>query len=237
LTILIFGATGGVGANLARRLTQSGHTVHLSGRDESRLQALAEELSSPATAGDILDEGVVEDVVAAAAGAPLTGLVYAVGSITLKPIGRTTDDDMLRDFSLNALGAARAIRAALPALKQADSPSIVLFSTVAASRGFASHTSIAMAKGAVEGLTRTLAAELSPRIRVNCIAPSLTRTPLTASLLASEKAEDSLARAHPMNRIGEADDIAAMAAFLLSDQSGWITGQSLAVDGGRSTLA
>lgn len=236
MTILIFGATGGVGANLARRLTRSGRTVHLSGRDEERLQALAEELSGPATAGDILDDGVVEDVVAAA-GTPLTGLVYAVGSITLKPIGRTTDDDMLRDFSLNALGAARAIRAALPALKQADTPSIVLFSTVAASLGFASHASIAMAKGAVEGLTRTLAAELSPRIRVNCIAPSLTRTPLTASLLASEKAEDSLARAHPMNRIGEADDIAAMAAFLLSDQSGWITGQSLAVDGGRSTLA
>jgi NAD(P)-dependent dehydrogenase (short-subunit alcohol dehydrogenase family) len=157
--------------------------------------------------------------------------------VTLKPLGRTSDAEMLRDFELNALGAARAVRSALPALKRATSASVVLFSTVAAGRGFAFHSSIAMAKGAIEGLTRSLAAELAPRIRVNCIAPSLTRTPLTASLVATDQAQGAMARVHPLQRIGEADDIAAMSAFLLSDQASWITGQVLAVDGGRSTLA
>lgn len=236
MTILIFGASGGIGSALARRLVGQGTKVHLSGRDAARLEALGAALSAPTTLADVLVEGDIERVMAAA-GEPITGLVYAVGSVTLKPIGRTSDEDILRDFQLNALGAARAVRAVLPALKRAGGGSIVLFSSVAANRGFAFHSSIAMAKGAVEALTRTLAAELAPRIRVNCIAPSLTRTPLTAGLVATEQAEAALARAHALQRIGEADDIAAMAAFLLSDQAGWMTGQVVGIDGGRSTLA
>lgn len=144
---------------------------------------------------------------------------------------------MMRDFQVNALAAARAIRSALPALKRAKTASIVLYSTIAAGRGFAFHSSIAMAKGAVEALTRSLAAELAPHIRVNCIAPSLTRTSLRAGLIATDQAEAAMARSHPLQRIGDVADVAAMTEFLLSEQASWITGQVFAVDGGRSTLA
>lgn len=236
MVVLIFGATGGVGSAVARQLVAEGTSVYLSGRDESRLRSLGEALSSATSPADALADGALERVVADA-GEQIEGMVYAVGSVTLKPLGRTTDADMLHDFQLNALGAARAVRAALPALKRAGNASVVLFSTVAAGRGFAFHSSIAMAKGAVEALTRSLAAELAPRIRVNCIAPSLTRTSLTAALVATEQAEAAMARAHPLQRIGDVDDIAAMTAFLLSERASWITGQVFAVDGGRSTLA
>lgn len=236
MVVLIFGATGGVGSAIARRLAGQGIKLHLSGRDEGKLHALGMELSSSTSRADVLEDGAFDKVVSEA-GDRIEGLVYAVGSVTLKPLGRTSDADILRDFELNALGAARAVRSALPALKRAAGASVVLFSTVAAGRGFAFHSSIAMAKGAVEALTRSLAAELAPSIRVNCIAPSLTRTPLTAGLIATDQAQAAMARAHPMHRIGEADDVAAMSAFLLSDQSSWTTGQVFAVDGGRSTLA
>ena len=147
------------------------------------------------------------------------------------------DDDLLHDFRVNAMGAAQAIRAALPALKAAEQASVVLFSSVAAGHGFASHASIAMAKGAVEALTRSMAAELAPKVRVNWVAPSLTRTPLSAPLLATEQMSALLAQLHPLQRLGEIDDIVSAAAFLLSDKAGWMTGQVIAVDGGRSTLA
>lgn len=236
MVVLIFGATGGVGSALARRLSEQGVELHLSGRDVDRLQALGRALSCPVSQADVLEEGAVDRVVSEA-GDPIEGLVYSVGSVTLKPLGRISDADMLRDFRLNALGAASAVRSALPALKRSGSASVVLFSTVAAGRGFAFHGSVAMAKGAVEALTRSLAAELSPAIRVNCIAPSLTRTSLTAGLIATDSAAAAMARAHPLQRVGEPEDIAATAAFLLSDQASWITGQVFGVDGGRSTLA
>ncbi|WP_417309773.1 SDR family NAD(P)-dependent oxidoreductase [Devosia sp.] len=236
MTVLIFGATGGIGAALARRLATGGTKLHLAGRNGEKLAALGKELNAGTTVGDVLDDAHLSQAVADA-GTPLTGLVYAVGSITLKPLGRTTDEDFLADYRLNALGAAQAIRAALPALKASEQASIVLFSSVAAARGFASHASIAMAKGAVEALTRAMAAELAPKIRVNCVAPSLTRTPLAAALTATDQMAAALAQAHPLQRLGEADDIAAMAELLLSERAGWITGQVLGVDGGRSTLA
>ncbi len=236
MTTMIYGATGAIGGAIARNLVASGNTVHLVGRNAERLQSLASELGSGATVGDILDPEVFARAVADA-GAPLQGLVYAVGSIALKPLGRTSDEDMMQDFRLNALGAAQAIRAALPALKASEQASILLFSSVAAGLGFASHASIAMAKGAVEALTRSAAAELAPKIRVNCIAPSLTRTPLSEHLTASEQMSASLAQMHPLQRLGEVDDIVGLAELLLSPKSGWITGQVIAVDGGRSRLA
>jgi len=236
LVVLIFGATGGVGSAVAKRLASQGLRLHLSGRNGDKLRLLGEALSCPTSQADVLDSAAIERVVAEA-GESINGLVYAAGSVTLKPLGRTTDADMMRDFELNALGAARVVRSALPALKRAPSTSIVLFSTVAVGRGFAFHTSIGMAKGAVEALARSLAAELAPRIRVNCIAPSLTRTPLTMGLVATEQAEAAMARSHALHRIGEPDDIASMTEFLLSDRASWITGQVFAVDGGRSTLA
>lgn len=233
---LIIGGSGGIGAALARRLHRQGHALHLIARDEGRLAAVAAETGATWSVADLADPAAAA-VVADAAAPGLSGLVYAAGSITLKPVARLSEADFLADFRVNALGAALAVQAALPVLKKAPVPaSVVLFSSVAARQGFALHASIAMAKAAVEGLGLALAAELAPRIRVNVVAPSLTRTPLAGRLLANEQTAAAIADLHALGRLGEPDDIAALAAFLLSPDAGWITGQVLGVDGGRSTL-
>lgn len=237
-TILIYGGSGGIGSATARALAAKGHAVHLVGRDEARLAHAAGSIGASFTAGDVSQpETFARATEDAAKGGALAGLVYAVGTINLKPLARLSDDDFLNDFRLNALGAAKAIQAALPALKKSDATAgIVLFSTVAVGQGFAAHASVAMAKGAIEGLTRSLAAELAPKIRVNCIAPSLTRTPLAAALTGSETMAKAIAELHPLQRLGEPDDIAPLAALLASDEASWITGQIIGVDGGRSSL-
>jgi len=167
----------------------------------------------------------------------LDGLVYAVGTINLRGLARFTEEDFLHDFRVNALGAALAVQAALPALKKSPgSASIVLFSSVAVTQGFTFHTSASMAKGAVHGLTLALAAELAPKVRVNAIAPSLTRTPLAEGIIKNEQIAANLAALHPLERLGTPEDISTMAAFLLSPEADWITGQSFGIDGGRSTL-
>lgn len=236
--ILIYGGTGGVGSALAKALTSQGRQVHLVGRDEARLKQTAEVTGAGFTIGDVLDEETFARATQEAAeGGALGGLVYAVGSINLKPLAKLSIADFERDFRLNALGAALALQAAAPALKACKaSPSALLFSTVAVAQGFTAHASIAMAKGAVEGLVRSLAAELAPDIRVNAIAPSLVRTPLAAGLTKSEQMATAIAAMHPIPRLGEPRDIASLGAFLLSEEAGWITGQVIGVDGGRSTL-
>ena len=234
--IIIVGGSGGIGSALARRLAAAGRALHLIGRDATKLSATAAETGASHAAADVGDRAALADAIAAAGGVA-AGLVYAVGSITLKPLARITDDDVERDFRLNALGAFRSVQLALPALKaNPEVSSMVLFSSIAVTQGFTSHASIGMAKGAVEGLTLSLAAELAPKLRVNCIAPSLTQTPLAAGLTASAQMASAIAALHPLQRLGEADDIAALAAFLLGPDSGWITGQIIGVDGGRSTL-
>ena len=155
----------------------------------------------------------------------------------MKPFARLSEEDYLNDFSINLMGAVRSIKACLPSLrKNPQGASIVLFSTVAVKTGMAFHTSIASAKGAVEGFARALAAELAPKVRVNVIAPSLTDTPLAAPLLASEARQKAAAQQHPMKRIGAPKDIASMVRFLLQAESSWITGQIIAVDGGMGAL-
>lgn len=166
----------------------------------------------------------------------LDGLVYFPGTITLKPFHRLTAEDFLHDFKVNCLGAAAAIQAALPALKSAPAASIVLFSTVAVAQGMAFHASIAAAKAAVEGLAKSLAAELAPRIRVNAIAPSLTDTPLAGNLLNSDAKMEASAKRHPLQQVGDPDDIARLVAFLLSPESRFMTGQILRPDGGLSSV-
>jgi NAD(P)-dependent dehydrogenase (short-subunit alcohol dehydrogenase family) len=163
-------------------------------------------------------------------------VAYAVGTINLKPVGRLSDQDFEQDFQINALGAVRAIQAALPVFKNQAAASVLLFSTVAVAQGFTAHASVAMAKGAIEGLTLALAAELAPKIRVNCIAPSLTKTPLAQALTSNDTMANAIAQMHALQRLGEADDIAPLASLLLSPEAGWITGQIIGVDGGRSTL-
>jgi len=236
LTTLIFGATGGVGSALARRLAKAGETVFLAGRDEDKLSELAEELDSHFKTCDVLDSEDLEAVVEAANGdGDLSGLAFAVGSIDLAPF-KKTDREGFRDvFELNAVSAAEALRLAETPLKN-NNGSAVLFSTVAVQQGFMSHALISAAKGAVEGLTRSLAAEWAPKVRVNAIAPSVLDTGIAQKVLSSEKMREGLAQMHAIPRVGEADDAAAMAQFLLGADSGWITGHVFPVDGGRSSV-
>ena len=235
-SVIIFGGAGAIGSAIARRLAARGDRPHLVGRDPAKLKAVADEIGASASTADVTDPTAIETAVAAASADGLGGLVYAVGTINLKPLGALALADFERDWRVNALGAALALKAAAPHLKRVPGASAVLFSTVAVRQGFAAHASIGMAKGAVEGLTLSLAAELAPQVRVNCIAPSLTRTPLAEGLTRNEALAKGVAETHALRRLGEADDVAGLAAFLLGPAAAWITGQVLGVAGGRSTL-
>lgn len=167
---------------------------------------------------------------------PIDGLVYFPGTINLKPFHRLSSEDFVHDYQINALGAVCFIQHYLNSLKQSLHPSIVLFSSVAAQQGMLFHTSIAMAKSAVEGLTRALAADLAPKIRVNCIAPSLTDTPMAERLINTQEKTDVLKKRNPLQKIGTTTELANAVGFLLSEDASWITGQVLAVDGGMGNL-
>lgn len=232
--VLIVGATGGIGSTLARRLAAQGAPLKLVGRDPGRLETLAGELGAAHLVADVLDDDFAS-MVGAFAGDELAGLAYCVGSIDLKLLRRVTADDLVAAYRLNVVGAVLAVQAAQSALKKGKG-SVVLFSTVAVGQGFAQHTVISAAKGGVEGVTRALAAELAPDIRVNAIAPSLTRTPLAERFTSNAATADSIAAMHALKRLGEPDDSAALAAFLLAPDAAWITGQVIGVDGGRSSL-
>jgi len=166
----------------------------------------------------------------------LDGLVYCPGAINLKPFARIKEEAFIDDYRLQVTGAVKVIQACLPRLKKSESASIVMFSTVAVQMGFNFHSMVSASKGAIEGLTRALSAELAPRIRVNCIAPSITNTPLAASLLNSESKIEANRDRHPLKNIGEPEDIASMATFLLGEESKWVTGQIFHIDGGISAI-
>lgn len=226
--ILIIGGSSGIGKAIVEHLSQDPVHLYLVSRspqefDESNITIMSQ---------DVLQEDIAHflpDV--------LHGVVYCPGSIHLRPFHQFKEQDFLDDFNVNLIGAVRTLQAALPRLKKAESPaSVVLFSTVAVQTGMPYHASVASAKGAVEGLTRSLAAEWAPRIRVNAIAPSLTDTPMSAQLLSNEKKQQASAERHPLKRYGKPKDIAEMAAFLLSDKASWMSGQIIHVDGGLSSL-
>ncbi len=233
--VVIVGGYGAIGAAIARRVVAAGGAVHLVGRDPAPLAALAEELGATHAVADVMDPDALALAVGRA-GPRVAGLAYCVGSIVMLPLKRATAADFVDTFRLNAVGAAVAVAAAGEAMHAVPGSGVVLFSTVAARAGFASHSVIAAAKGAVEGLTVSLAAELAPNTRVNCIAPSLTRSGIAASMTDNATLARAIAAQHPIPRIGEPEDAAALAAFLLSADAGWITGQVFAVDGGRSTV-
>jgi NAD(P)-dependent dehydrogenase (short-subunit alcohol dehydrogenase family) len=225
--ILIIGASSGIGKETAELLAKEGHQVFgtynstESSHSEINFHAL-----------NVLDE----DHDLSFLPEKLDGLVYCPGSINLKPFGRISPKEFNEDFNLQVTGAIKIIQKVLPFLKRSEFPSVVLFSTVAVQLGFPFHAQVAASKGAIEGLTRSLAAELAPAIRINCIAPSLTNTPLAYRLLNSDEKKEANAQHHPLKRIGSVKDMAEMVKFLLEEKSGWITGQILHVDGGKSSI-
>ncbi len=227
-TYLIIGASSGIGKSIAELLANKGHHV---------VATYNKNISKDATninfhQLNVLDETLNLPFIPDA----IDGIVYCPGSINLLPFSRIKPIDFLEDYKLQVIGAIKVIQACTKALKKGNTPSIVLFSTVAVQHGFNFHTQVAASKGAIEGLTKSLAAELSPTIRVNCIAPSITNTPLASKLLANETKIEANAQRHPLKKIGQPIDIAKMASFLLSKDTSWITGQIINVDGGMSTL-
>ena len=231
---LVFGATGSIGSSLAEQLVSSGNDVHLVGRNETELKNISEKIGCTSTVADVLEDGFINKVKNDIS--EIKGIAYCVGSIDLKPLRMVTEQDFNKCMKLNLYSAFDIIKGYQESLKK-NKGSIVLFSTIAAQRGFTNHSIIASTKAAVEGLTVSLAAEFAPNIRVNCIAPSLTKSKISNFLLKNEKVAEGIAKMHPMKRIGEGEDSASLAKFLMADESSWITGQILGVDGGRSSVA
>ena len=231
---LILGATGSIGSNLAQQLKNSGYDIHLIARNESEVSSIAEKLKCTYTVADVLEEGFVDKVKADVN--DIKGLAYCVGSIDLKPLRMVSEQDFNKCMKLNLYSAVETIKGYQESLKK-NKGSVVLFSTVAAQRGFTNHAIIASTKAAVEGLTVSLAAEFAPNIRVNCIAPSLTHSKIAEPMLKNKALADGIAKAHPLKRLGEGKDSASLAKFLITEDSSWVTGQIIAVDGGRSKLS
>ena len=232
---LIFGATGSIGSSLAQQLKDSGiSNVHLVGRNEEEVKNISNKLGFSFTVADVLKDGFVDKIKRDIN--DIIGIAYCVGSIDLKPIRMVTEQDFNKCMKLNLYSAVEAIKGYQESLKK-NKGSVVLFSTVAAQRGFTNHAIIASTKAAVEGLTVSLAAEFAPHIRVNCIAPSLTNSKIAEPMLKNKALAEGIAKAHPLKRLGEGKDSASLAKFLISDDSSWVTGQIIAVDGGRSKLS
>ena len=225
--ILIIGGSSGIGRALVDILAPA-HNVYVASRSDESLNNTGVNYLAFDALSDALDVSALPD--------QLDGYVYCPGSINLRPFRGLKPETFQEDFDLNVVGAVKSLQTVLPLLQKSDAASLVFFSTVAVQTGMPFHASVAAAKGAIEGLTRSLAAEYAPKFRVNCIAPSLTQTPLADKFLNNEaKLEKAQAR-HPLQQVGSAKNIAQMAAFLLGEESQWMTGQILHVDGGIGDL-
>ncbi len=224
---LIIGGSSGIGKAIREQLISSGNNVYATYFQNDTF-ATEENYFSLDVRSEQPDLSFLPDV--------LDGFVYCPGAIDLKPFNRIKEASITEDLNLQVMGAVRILQLILPKLKASGQGSVVLFSTVAVQTGFPFHAQVAISKGAIEGLTRSLAAEFAPTIRFNAIAPSLTNTPLAEKLLSSPEKIEANGQRHPLKRIGEAEDIAEAAYFLLTDKSSWMTGQILHVDGGMSSL-
>lgn len=220
--VVVIGGNSGIGLSVVESLRAQGANVFTYSRSMSGEQALdvAQDFDNIPGLPETID-----------------GLVYCPGTIMLKPFHRFSIEDFQQDYNINVLGAVRVLQACFKNLKKSGSASVVLYSTVAVSVGLGFHASISSAKGAVEGLAKSLAAEWAPsKIRVNVVAPSLTDTPLAAQLLGTEDKKEASNKRHPLGRYGQAEDIAAATIYLLSEGASWMTGQVLHVDGGMSSV-
>ncbi len=226
---LVVGGSHGIGRGLVDRLAESGSAVTVVSRaaENSDAHPAVSHLSCDVTE-TALQVSQLPD--------RLDGFAYCPGSINLGPIRQLNRDKMVSDYQLNVVSAVECLQAALPALKASGNGAALFFSTVAVAQGMTMHASVSAVKGALEGLTRSLAAELSPKVRVNCIAPGLTQTPLSEKFLSSEQKQSAMAEKHPLKRVGQVEDIASMAAFLLGSEASWVTGQVVRVDGGMSAV-
>ena len=225
--ILLIGGSKGIGLEIVKKLHDK-HNIYVASRSDENLSDFnVTHLEFDATKDNTSTLDLPEK---------LDGLVYCPGSINLKPFKMMKHEIFEDDMQLNFLSLVKCTHALLAKLKKSDQASIVYFSTVAVQTGMPFHTSVAAAKGAIEGFAKSLAAEYAPSFRVNVIAPSLVNTPLAAKLLGNDKKKEKMGDRHPLKRVGEASDIANMASFLLSEDSSWMTGQIIGVDGGMSTL-
>ena len=223
--ILVIGGSKGIGREIVNSQLEKGNNCYNFSRTESGInnQNLIEEKI------DILSDDLPEIE-------NIDSVIYCPGSINLKPILQLKEEDFVNDFNINVLGAIKTVKKYLKNLKKGDDPSLLFFSTVAVGQGMPFHSSVSVAKAGIEGLTKSLAAELAPSIRVNCIAPTITRTDMAQRILRNEKIEENIANKHPLKKICEAKDISDMADFLISPNAKNITGQIMHVDGGMSTL-
>ena len=220
--ILIIGGSSGIGLQIVKKLNEE-HNVFVANRTNESLSGLNHQYIKVDVSKETLDPSYLPD--------SLDGLVYCPGSINLRPFRGLKPETFIEDFNLNVMGAVRSINAVLKNLNNSSQASIVLFSTVAVQIGMPFHSSVAVSKGAIEGLTRSLAAELAPKISVNAIAPSLVNTPLAEKFLNSESKMERAVERHPLKKVGSADEIANFAIQLLFNSS-WMTGQILGIDGG-----
>ncbi|MEQ8359990.1 MAG: SDR family oxidoreductase [Cytophagales bacterium] len=222
---LIIGASSGIGEGIARKLKEEGHSIFATHNKKSL--EIEVDASQQWDANSDSELEIIPD--------QLDGLIYCPGTINLKPFHRIKAEEFQEEMNINYFGAVKAIQQSLKVLKKSDQASIVLFSTVAVQNGMPFHASIASAKGAIEGLTRTLAAEFAPKIRVNAIAPSITDTPLAEKLLSNDDKRKASEDRHPLKKIGTVEDITNAIEYLLGEKSKWMTGQILHLDGGMSS--
>ncbi len=232
--ILVFGGTGSIGKALSKKLKKDNYEPIILSRNEEELKVVSKEIDCDYKVCDVLDLEKVKNI-SEEFKDDIYGIAYCVGSINLKPIKISKDEDYIESFKINTLGAINIIRLNYESLAK-NNGSILLYSTIAVKQGFTNHTIVSTAKGAIEGLTLSLAAEFAPKIRVNCIAPSLTDAKMTKKIISNDNIKKAIETMHPIPKIGSGEDFSDIGSFLLSEKNSWITGQIFHIDGGRSSL-